>query len=238
MILTISIPDNSKCLLQPGQKVDHDTLFLENKISSEESIVIAKRLHIPSDKIFKYLKKFVGDTVNKGEILAEKKSLITTLSILSDFSGIIKEINHNDGNVIVSTITPQSKQIKAYFKGEVFELEKNQLKIKVEKVQEFDLKQVTANFGGETFYLKDASKPISDPQTSNKIMVIESITPYLKTKAEALGIRGFVTLKKLSQDSNLPHAQIKNIEDFKKILHLNFPYCLIDKQYSKIYFYK
>ena len=238
MILTISIPDSIKCLLKPGQTVDFNSPFLENKITSEEKIAIAKKLHIPYDRIFKYLKKFVGDPINKDEVIAEKKGLIKTYTILSEYTGIVKEINHYDGNVVIASSNPQSTQVKAFFKGEVIEIEKNQLKLKVEESKEFNLKLASNDFGGQTFYLKDSSKPISAPQTSNKIMVIESITSYLKTKAEALGIKGFVTLKNPPQDSNLPKAQIKNIEDFKKIFHLNYPYCLIDKQYSKIYFYK
>ena len=239
MILTISIPSDGKCLLKPGQIVDFDTDFLENKLNSEITINVSKKLGIASDKIFNYLKKFVGDPIKRGEIIAEKKGLISNLTVESNYTGFIKEINHYDGNVIISSSGgQQTNKIKAFFKGEVVDLNKNQLKIKVGHLQEFNIKLVTDNFGGQTFYLKDATKPIFSLQTSNKIMVIESITAYLKTKAEALGIKGFVTLKTPPQESNLPKAQIKNIEDFKKVLHLNFPYCLVDKQYSKIYFYR
>ncbi|MBI4225484.1 hypothetical protein HY612_00015 [Candidatus Roizmanbacteria bacterium] len=238
MIITLFIPDDAKCLLKPGQDVDFNASFYEEKSRSEVNIAVSKKLHIPSDKIFKYLKKFVGDQINKGEVLAEKKSLIKSYFIISEYTGIIKEINHHDGNVIISTSKPQDNQVGAFFKGEVLEILKNQLKIKVGETKEFNLKQASENFGGRTFYLDDASKPISAPQASNKIMVIESITTYLKTKAEALGIKGFITLKSPPQDSDVPKAQIKNIEDFKKILQINLPYCLIDKQYSKIYFYK
>jgi len=238
MNLTISIPDGVKCLLKPGQTVDSDSDFLENKTTSEITVNISKKLGIASNKIFNYLKKFVGDPIKKGEIIAEKKGLINNITVESNSTGFIKEISHYDGNVIISSSGQQSYKIKAFFKGEVVDLDKNQLKIRVEQMQEFNLKFVTDNFGGQTFYLKDVTKPIFAQQTSNKIMVIESIAAYLKTKAEALGIKGFVTLKTPPQDSNLAKAQIKNTEDFKKVLHLNFPYCLIDKQYSKIYFYR
>jgi len=238
MIITISIPDDVKCLLKSGQKVDLGSPFLENNERDEITVDVSKKLRIHSDKIFKYLKKFVGDPVNKGEILAEKKGIINTLTLTSQYTGLIKEVNHYEGNIIISTSKPQGNQTKAFFKGEVVELVKNQLRIKVEEAHEFNLKQASENFGGQTIYLKDSSKPISAPQISNTIMVIESINAYLKTKSEALGISGFITLKNPPQDSNLPKAQIKTIEDFKKILHLNLPYCIIDKQYSKIYFYR
>ncbi|OGK42521.1 hypothetical protein A3A46_01380 [Candidatus Roizmanbacteria bacterium RIFCSPLOWO2_01_FULL_37_13] len=238
MILTISIPDDAKSLLKSGQKVHFGDPFLEDHIRYEITVEVSKKLRIHSDKIFKYLKKFVGDPVNKGELLAEKKGLIKTHTIISEYTGLIKEINHYEGNVIISTSKSQGNQVKAFFKGEVVEIIKNQLKIKVEETHEFNLKQASKNFGGQTIYLKDSSKPIFATQTASRIMVIESINAYLKAKAEALGISGFVTLKNPPQDSSLPKAQIKSIEDYKKIIHLNLPYCLIDKQFSKIYFYK
>lgn len=238
MNLIVTIPDNLKCLLKPGQIVDFDTPFLENNLLSEVTIQVAKKLHIPPDKIFNYLKKFVGDPIEKNEVIADKKGLIINYSVISDSKGIIKEINHQTGEIIISTYGKESSQINAYFKGEVVEVEKKQLKLKAQDIHEFSLKQTTSDFGGETLYLKDSSIPIFATQSLNKIMVSETITSYLLVKAEALGINGFVSLKNPPQDSSKVKAQIKNIDDFKKIFHLNLPYCLINKQYSKIYFYK
>ena len=170
MILTISIPIGGKCLLKPEQNVDFDSDFLENEATSEITINVSKKLGIASDKIFHYLKKFVGDPVKKGEVIAEKTGLISNLTVESNFQGFIKEINHYDGNIIISTPAgEQINKIKAFFKGEVVELNNNQLKIKVGHLQEFNLKLVTDNFGGQTFYLKDPTKPIVALQTSTKI---------------------------------------------------------------------
>lgn len=238
MNISVSIPDEVKCLINPSQTVDFSTPFLENKVISQLAIPVAIKLNIPSDKIFNYLKKFAGDTVEKGEILAEKKGLISNSTVISGSKGTLKEINHNTGEIIISTLTSKSGHITAFFKGEAVEIDKNQLILKVKDSHEFSLKQTNSEFGGETFYLKDPSKPIFAPQMLNKIMVCEIITPYLLTKTEALGIKGFITLRSISPDSNLAKAQIKNIEDFKKVFHLNLPYCLINKQYSKIYFYR
>lgn len=238
MSIIITIPEDTKCLLKSGQAVDFLTPFLENKVISDIAIPVAKKLNIASDKIFNYLIKFVGDSVEKNDIIAEKKSLLGNTSIVSETKGIIKEINHNSGEMVISTSIAQKGHISAYFKGEVIDIEKKQLKLKAQEVREFTCKQTASDFGGETFYLQDTSKSIFAPQMSNKIMITESITPYLLTKAEALGIKGFISLKNPPQDSNLAKVQIKNIDDFKKIFHLNLPYCLINKQYSKIYFYR
>jgi len=53
-----------------------------------------------------------------------------------------------------------------------------------------------------------------------------------------LGGIGFITLTRLPEQSSKPQAQIKIIEDFKKVLTLKYPYCLVNKKDSKIYFYQ
>ncbi|OGK12494.1 hypothetical protein A3C98_01375 [Candidatus Roizmanbacteria bacterium RIFCSPHIGHO2_02_FULL_37_15] len=238
MNISISTPTDTKCILKVGQKVDFNTPFIEDYQSEDIIISIAKKLQIPSDKIFKYLKKFVGDPIQKGDIIAERKSLISKNVILSDYNGVIKEINHYEGTVNISIYKSKNTFTNAYFKGEIVELTKERIKIKVTEAKDFQLKQASTNFGGETIFFKDPYGPIFASQAANKIMIAEVVDVYLKTKAEALGIRGFVTMRVPPQNSDLPEAQIKTIEDFKQILKLNLPYCLIDKQYSKIYFYR
>src|SRR3989344_5524482 len=237
MNIIVSIPDGVKCLLKTGQKVEFSTPYLENKVVNDITIPVAIKLNIASDKIFSYLKKFVGDSIEKNEIIAEKKGLIGKSKIISNSTGVIKEINHYSGEIIVSSPTSQKDQVLAFFQGEVSGIDKKQVKLEVQDAHEFICKQISADFGGETFYLKNAAESMFAPQMSNKILVIESVTPYLLTKAEALGIEGFVSLKSPLQDSTIAKAQIRNIDDFKKVFPLNLPYCLINKQYSKIYFY-
>ncbi len=77
MNLSFSLPQNSTCLLKVGQKVDFETPFFAGRKSEDVTILIAEKMGIPPAKIFTYLKKFVGDTVKKGDILAAKKGLLT-----------------------------------------------------------------------------------------------------------------------------------------------------------------
>ncbi len=238
MTIIISIPLDAKCLLTPGQKVDLETPFIEKQATSDVTVNVAKKLHVEPSKIFNYLKKLVGDTVQKGEVLAEKKGFIESKKLLSDYNGIIKEVNHYEGGVMISSFKKETNHIRCYFKGEVIEIKGNLIKLHVDVSHSFDIKLASVNFGGETFYFKDTKTLLTDAQVTKKFLLVESLSVYNQKKAEALGARGFITLKSLQEKTALPVAQIKNIDDFKKILHLNFPYCLVDKQYSKIYVYK
>jgi len=58
IIIPLSISDH--CLLKEGQTVDFDTPFLQKRIEEEVNISISKNLNVPPQKIFHYLKKFVG----------------------------------------------------------------------------------------------------------------------------------------------------------------------------------
>lgn len=238
MEISVSIPSSLKCLLTIGQDVDFNTPYLEKKTATAIQIPVAKKLGISPTHIFRYLKKFVGETIKKGEVLAIKKGLIASAKIVSEQAGIILQIDHQEGTITVSSVKEKADTIAAFFKGEVLEIKKEEILLRVEKGGSFSIKTATENFGGETFYLPSSSSTLSASQLSNKILISETLSPYLQSKVEALGVLGFVLLTKLTQPSDFPFAQIKNIDDFKKIKGFHFPYCLINKARSIIYFYQ
>lgn len=236
MIFYIPLPEHSKCLLKLGQKVDYDTPFIESQSQSQISIPIAKKLNIPSENIFRYLKKFVGDSIKKGELLAVKKSVFSTNKIYSEYEGIIRTVNHENGDINISIDEGEKNTLSAYFQGEVIEINRKEVKIKVLKGKDFEIKYANFDFGGNVIYLNNQQQ-ISYTDLAKKILVTESINDYLQTKSEALGIEGFVTLTKLALDTDLPFAVLKNKDDFKIIAYEKNSHCFVNKTSSKIYFY-
>lgn len=235
MLIRIDIPDGVKCLLKAGQNVDFDTDFIERKTSKEIIVHLAKKIGIRPTRIFQHLKKFVGENIKKGEIIAVKKNLFSTERFVCDEDGIIKEIDHNEGKIIIDCLSSKESIKKAFFKGEISEIKNNQIILNVKDGQEFNIKSASCDFGGKVYYLKSGAVAAN---IANKILLSEKITAYLQTKVEALGGIGFVNLIKLPEESSKPQTQIQNIEDFKKISTLEYPYCLISKKNSKIYFYQ
>ncbi len=236
MVISIEIPEEVKCLLKSGQMVNFDTPFLERKTQIEKDIFLAKEMGIEPDKIFHYLKKFVGENITKGETLAIKKDLLSTRKVTCDYDGVIKEIDHTEGKVILASYSNEKKTLPAFFKGEVLEVKKNSFSLKVTDGLEVEIKKTDNDFGGEVFYLKD--NLLTPAKIGNKILLAQEISSYLQAKAETLGATGFVTLTKLKDHSDLPQAQIKEISDFKKIVEAKYSYCLIIKKNSRIYFYR
>jgi hypothetical protein len=238
MIMLISIPISvsDRCLLKEGQFIDFDTPFLEKKVEEDINISIAKNLNVPPQKIFHYLKKFVGESIEKNEIIAINKGIFTTKKIVSKYSGLIKEINHSDGSITLLSKTEIENTINSFFKGQVNKIKKNEVFIEVDKGEQLIIKNVSHDFGGKTFYSDDSD--FLSENVFNSIVVCENITSYFKAKAEALGCQGFLSLSKLTEESGIPNAQFKSINDFKKIIKLKFPYCTIVNTSSTIYFYK
>jgi hypothetical protein len=238
MLISINIPDDCVCLLKDGQTVEFDVSFLEKKVQTEINIPLAKKIGVPPAKIFRYLKKFVGENIRKGEIIAVKQNLLSSNKYMSDHEGMIKEIDHEEGKIVISVYSGNKNIIQAFFKGQINSVKKDEMILQTSSGHEFDLKQADENFGGEVYYLKEERPDlINSENIQNKILVTQSLSPICQIKAEAVGAKGLVTLKKIAEKSDVPYAQLKNIEDLEKIFDKKLRYCLINERNDKIYFY-
>ena len=237
MLITIPISTSDHCLLKEDQEVDFETPFLQRKVEEEVNISIAKNLNVSPEKIFHYLKKFVGESIKKDETIAVNKGMFTTKKIVSKYSGLIKEINHSNGSITILSKTEIENTVNSFFKGKIAKIKKNELSVEVSKGEQFPAKNISQNFGGKTFYA-DKNLDFYTENVFNGIVVCENITSYYKSKAEALGCKGFLSLSKLSQDLETPYAQLKNINDYKKIIKIKFAYCTVVSSSSTIYFYQ
>lgn len=237
MIISIPLDKKDDIQVKPGQKVDFGTPLGHDTTVTEVKILLSEKLGLQPKKIFSYLKKFVGDEIKKGDLLAEKKGVFSIKKYLSEHEGIIKEVNHDQGYLVVKTTVVEGREKKAYFKGEVAEVEKDSLKLKVNKYKEFTIKEDAKNFGGPAVYIKSASDIDFNSDFENKIICVEAFSGLDQVKLEALGAAGFVTMAGLPESTGLAACRVKDPHDWEKILEANFPYCLIDGNNNTIYFY-
>lgn len=237
MILTVQIPDSTRVLIKVGDSIDFGMPLFEIPSKSDNLISFAQKLGVEPSKIFRYLKKFVGEDVKKGDVLAIKKGLFASITIKSDYDGQIKEIDHSQGNIVISS-KGKKNTVNSYVMGEVVEIKDKKISIKVKEGKEYDLKKTEKDFGGKVLYFKDPSMNLLDTEVSSKILITESISSYNQSKIETLGIAGYVTLMKLPEETNLPNCQLKTIEELKEIMKHIYPYCYIDSKSCKIIFYK
>jgi hypothetical protein len=247
MNITFTFPYNGELLIKEGDKVDFETPLYKQQSREEVIIHLAKMLNTSPNKIFQSLKKFVGEPVHKGEVVAEKSSFVTKKKYLSEYEGIMKEINHNQGTVTLEVDTELESTVYSFFAGEVVELKKSEkegqklvkVTLKTKHMKQIELKEASALFGGKVVYCKNPEKAqLTEEDVNFHIVVDDSIPSYEQIKYEALGARAFVTLHTLTEQTEAASAKMKNISDYEKLLEKPLPYCIVDKDENVIYFYE
>ncbi len=242
MILTIHLPFSGKPKFKVGDQVDFDTPLYEEKRVEEIKLLLSDKLNVSPDKIFHHLKKFVGDKVKKGDVLAEKKSLFDNKKILSDIDGILKEVNHNEGYVLIDIESSETKTKNCFFKGEINSIEKHEIKLKINSSKEYPIKETNhindEYIGYKVYYLAEKHGEFNADDVEGRMVVcLDVVTSYHQVKLEALGVSGFVSLRNLSEITSLPFIKLKNIEDMKTVFKAQLPYCIFNKKESKIILY-
>lgn len=234
MILEIPIDPEKKLAIKVGESVGFDTPLYQNKEKSEERIEVAELLSIHPKKIFQHLKKNVGDLIATGDLLAEKKSFFSDKKVTSHIEGVITEIDHVEGIVLIETQKEATSQQRCYFAGHVVEVSKKHVQIKVGKHIEFEAKYIERDFGGMIWLLSDQSaKNVEYP-----VGIAERATEYEVAKLEALGGTGLVTTYKYEGNTSLPKAEFKLKDSYKEVLSSKqFSCCFARAQSSTIILY-
>ncbi len=239
MRIPVIVPEGAKLLIKKGQNVDFDTPFIQRNTEDEIKLPVAAALGIPPDKIFMYLFKFVGDTVQIDEVIAEKKAMMSARQYLSEYNGVVKEINHTDGTVRISTATNDSVEERCFFKGEVEEIEGNIVTVQVGKGKQYPLHEPTHYFGGQVLIQENVQAThITEDEVNYKVVVGDKMPSYDQMKFEALGAVGFVLLQVPDDTASIPVAILKEIADYEEIKKNKFSCCNIGPDHTTIYFYE
>jgi hypothetical protein len=238
MKFPVKIPSGHEVLITIGQQVDFETPLLKKHTTVGSTVPLSNILQFPPEKIFLNLKKFVGEKVKKGDLLAEHKTFFSTKQYISEFEGLIKEVNHQTGTVTIETASENTNTINCFFVGEVTNITEGYLELNVKKYKEYEI-HATHYFGGETLYVRDTTtETVTEEQIDNKILCTERIQPYDQVKYETLGVKSFITLEDLNNKSSLPRARVKQKHDLEEILNAQLPYCIIGHDESTIVFYE
>lgn len=232
MVIDIPIDPEKKVAIKVGEKVDFSTPLYKSKEKSEERIEVAGLLSIHPKKIFHHLKKNVGDRVILGDVLAEKKSLFSDKKITSHIEGVITEIDHIEGIILIET-QKESQPEHCWFAGYVEEISKKQVQIKIGKNYVVEAKYVERDFGGMTWFFAEQT----DTTPEYPVGIVEKATEYAVSKLEALGGRGLISTYKFEGITSLPKAEFKLKDSYKEIMSKQFSYCFAQAHHSTIILY-
>ena len=205
--ITIKLESDWTVNTHIGDVLTFDTKIAEvaHTPSISENIPIAEILRFKPSKIFKHLKKNIGDKIYKGDILATKDGIFSTKKYIADSDGMLTGINHHIGEITLekSTYDSNISSICALVDGSVASIDQKSLEIKVGKTIVINIKQpLNVRFGGKVV-ITDNSQAIllSLPQVEDNIIVAQELSEYILSKLEALGARFIITSRSLSKVS-------------------------------------
>jgi len=248
--IEFTIAYDGELLIKKEESVSFQTPLYNMQTRESVAIPLAKLLNTEPTKIIQSLKKFVGDQIAKGDVIAESVSFMSKKIYTSEYDGVLKEVNHEEGILIIEAGTDNKDVVNCFFVGEVVDIDEQKgksessqhkatIKLKVKSAKEFELKEVTADFGGEVVYCKDPIKAhLTADEVNHKVVVDEKIPSYEQVKYEALGAKGFVSLDSLPEESTAHFAKLATESAFKKISEEKLPFCLVNKIDNKIFFYE
>ncbi|OGG27014.1 hypothetical protein A2960_02615 [Candidatus Gottesmanbacteria bacterium RIFCSPLOWO2_01_FULL_39_12b] len=217
--IQLPITSGMKILVSEGDKIDINTVLAEIKTSDQNKMIqLSKLLNIKADQIPKYLVKIIGDEVNEGEIIAQKKGLFSNYIIKSPLTGKIKEIDLKAGTMTL--IDRESKEINKLYSpvsGRVAVIEKANLSISIDG-EVFKGKDGSGqDCLGELVYLPGENLSALDinHEVSKKIVLCQGLYEEGIVKLDVLEAKGIILKKKLD-DIPIPWIQISE-EVFSKL---------------------
>lgn len=239
MEIKIPLPKKVDLLVKPGEKIDLNTPLYKRKKEKLITIPISKKIRVKPDKIFQHLHKFVGDKIKKGEIIASKNGFFFHKNYFAETDGVIKEVNHLTGEIVIRASSPEDEEQPASVKGKVVSTDNQQLVVRVNGGHIFEVKTSSHYlFGGKNFYLSQQQiANITQEVIKKKILITPEISEYLLVKSETLGVKGFISSKPLPKETDKPYALIKKRSAFQEIIAYNHKYCLVIKKENLVYLY-
>lgn len=219
--LKIPLKLNARIKIEEGAIVERgETLVTFTDEVRDVEIDLAKILNIKPKDIFKYLKKKPSDTLYKNEILAEKKSILNTVSVKSPIKGKLNQVDLNRGVVLISHFEGKDSKLTSPVDCKVKTIGRDfiEIEIKADKINGIEGYgiEVTGELLNIDKYYNSVLEIGSDVE--EKIVLINDAPSDIMAKLDTLGAIGIIA-EKLSAEYNFPHITV-NSGEFKGLSEL------------------
>lgn len=205
--ISITIPSGSLPLVQVGDVVTFNTelVGVTQKPVITKTIQIAETLKFKPGKIFKHLRKNIGDKIYKGDVVATKEAVFATKKYIADEDGVLTSVNHHSGEIIIehTSSDEKSEKILAMVEGTVSSLEIDKIHIKTSKTLSIELaKEAAERIGGKVVITdKEHAMQLTLPQVQGNIILSSDLSDYVFSKFEALGASHIIVSEQISTSS-------------------------------------
>jgi len=195
------LPIPGDVLVREGEKVGFDTVVARTSVPGGVEIVkLVHLLGIDPDEVAIYMRKKVGDSVQKDEVIAEKKGILGMFRSVakSPTMGVVQQVSELTGQVTISE-PPVPLEVKAYIPGQVEKVLPNEgVMVRIDGA----LIQGIFGIGGEThgivaFAVNSPDEMLTIDKIrddySGKVIVGGSLVRVdALRKAVSLGVKGIV----------------------------------------------
>jgi hypothetical protein len=234
-LLPVLLPEGFAPKVSVNDKLTAGEIIAEKKDKGiEEVIHVFQILRIDPKKILRSLKKNLGDSVSKGDVLAIKKGRLRlgTKKIISEFSGTIVKIDEEKGDVLIHTGVGDRNLITIIspVDGIVDFCNNDKIVIKTDRQALLAKRAMGEEARGELFVIEDEEIDFSKitAEVSQKIVLGKNFVKGAIFKVFALGALGVVSVQIGESDfEDLEEKRIKSPvvqiekEDFDKLVKHN-----------------
>ena len=217
--LPITIPQGFEIHVAVGDAVKVGSILATQTAPTGSTIPLSVALQIPPRRVAKFLKVKPGDRIQSGDVLAEKKSLLSAQKVLSEIGGTVIGFERDNGQLIVKpegATETATQNVISPIVGSVTVCNNDQIVIETDKdillgsdgigtSSEGQIIAVTVQngeTGGSILFALDAT--IID----NILLVPESDRDVL-LKAIGMGVKGVITGG--VQESDMGYLMKRNI---------------------------
>lgn len=239
MQFRIELPQSAQISVKPGESVRHGQSLFKIRAASSVTIAVSRELGVKPESIFSYLTKVIGEVIEEGAVLAEKKSMLKKRTVTATQSGLIKAIDHELGTVLIETHTGTDKTYPSFFEGRVitFDSKKEVLTIELPESETIDLSDCSPYGGGELIFVNTEDfYAVEEENVTGKIIAVKTISDHFAAKLDALGAAGVVYFS--GDTTSLPFwAKVKSEADFDKFESFSSKNIVISKLEKKAVVY-
>ncbi len=236
MVIKLSIPSDTQLLVETGQKISLGEPLIEESTTEELSVTISSNLGIKPQDIFQYCSVLVGDSVAPGDILAQKKHLLSHKKVTCETIGVVKHIDHTTGTMTLTQASANKQHITSPVAGEIRDINPDEgtISIEIGPADQFPAHS-SQDCGGKWVYLtqKDIFSCDEDDIRDGCIFIHTSQT-HVTSKMEALGARCIMAVD--GPDPEIPCIRISE-EDAEKISQTSHTHVVYSVHDTKLYAY-
>lgn len=182
----------AKILVEKGKHIKEDQVLIEGSTEIKD-INLAQALKISPKALISHLLVVLGSTLEEGQIIAQKSSLLNKIGFKSPVSGKLIEITP-EGVLRVQSGSP--KTVKSFVNGKVEEIEESTLTLEF-SAEMVEASDGTGDDGWGIIEILDKNEEVEIEDlpkvTEEKILFIKGKIPStFAYKASALGAVGIV----------------------------------------------